>query len=36
MIVVDYDDEDADDGCLRVFTESVKPTQPRMLPGLGC
>ena len=34
MMIVNYEDED--DGCLRVFTESVKPSQLRMLPGLGC
>ena len=36
MMTDDYDDEDEDDVCLRVFTESVEPTQPGMLPSLGC
>ena len=27
-MIDDYDDEDEDDGCLWVFTESVELTQP--------
>ena len=29
-------DEEEHDRCLWVFTESVEPTQPGTLPGLGC
>ena len=36
VMIHDYDNEDEDDVCLWVFTDSVEKTQSGMLPGLGC
>ena len=36
MNMMMVDDEDEDDECLWVFTESVEPAPSGMLPVLGC